>query len=54
MEKEYSLKRRVYRNGDGLVITLPKIWVEREGISEGSTVELRFNTVPGLKVLLVK
>jgi len=53
-EKEYSLKRKIYRQGGGLVICLPKIWIQREGLKDGDHVEIRFDSVPGLKVIPVK
>jgi antitoxin component of MazEF toxin-antitoxin module len=53
-EKEYSVKRKVYRQGGSLLISLPKIWVDREGIKNGDELEIRFDSVPGLKVLPTK
>lgn len=53
-KEEYSVKRTVYRQGSGLVVCLPKIWLEREGIKEGDKLEILFDSVPGLKVLPVK
>jgi len=53
-EKEYSVRRKVYRQGGSLLISLPKIWVVREGIKDGDELEIRFDSVPGLKVLPTK
>lgn len=53
-EKNYSVKRKVYRQGGSLLVSLPKIWVDREGIKEGDQLEILFDSVPGLKVLPVK
>jgi antitoxin component of MazEF toxin-antitoxin module len=53
-DKEYSLRRKVYRQGGSLYVSLPKIWVDREGLKEGDELEIRFDSVPGLKVLPTK
>jgi antitoxin component of MazEF toxin-antitoxin module len=50
MEKEYSVKRKVYRQGGSLLISLPKIWVDREGIKEGDKLQINFDSFRGLKV----
>jgi len=54
MSKEYVVKRKLHEQGGSLLVTLPKIWTEREGLKEGDRVEIRFDSVPGLKVLPVK
>ena len=54
MSKEYSVKRKLQEQGGSLLVTLPKIWLQREGLKEGDQVEIRFDSVPGLKVLPVK
>jgi antitoxin component of MazEF toxin-antitoxin module len=54
MSKEYSVKRKLHKQGGSLLVCLPKIWLDREELQEGDEVEIRFDSVPGLKVLPTK
>ncbi len=54
MSKEFAVKRKLQQQGGSLLVTLPKLWTTREGLVEGDEVEIRFDGVPGLKVLPAK
>lgn len=55
MSREYILRRKVFRLGNpgGLVITLPKVWVEATGLVAGHEVLVVFDEYEYLKVMPV-
>jgi len=43
MPKEYKIKRKLQEQSGSYFVTLPKIWVESEGLKEGDVVSVKFN-----------
>lgn len=52
-KKEYILRRKVFKLGNpgGLVITLPKVWVEANELQEGEEIMVAFDNYDYLKVI---
>jgi hypothetical protein len=49
-ERQYALKRKIIRIGSSFGITIPQFILEQKGLKKGSTVKLRFNSIPGILV----
>ena len=50
MKKNYTVKRKLQEQGGSLLVTLPKVWVEREELKEGDTVKIEFDSFDGVHV----
>jgi antitoxin component of MazEF toxin-antitoxin module len=42
---DYVVTRKVHRMGGSLLVALPKIWTEANGIERGGTVEVAFDGI---------
>jgi len=50
MAKEYAVKRKLQDQGGSLLVSLPRIWVDSEGLQEGDEVLIKFDSSKGLRL----
>lgn len=51
---EYSVRRKLHNQSGSLLISVPKIWADAEGLRAGDEVLVVFDSKPGLQVLPIK
>ena len=49
MSREYTVKRKLQEQSGSYFVTLPKIWVEAEGLKEGDIMSVVFNDIVKIK-----
>jgi hypothetical protein len=51
---EYSVKRKLHNQSGSLLMSVPKIWADAEGLKAGDEVLITFDSKPGLQVFPIK
>lgn len=50
----YAVKRRLHDQGGSLLVTLPKLWTDKEGLQAGDQVLIEFDSSEGLRLFPCK
>jgi phosphate uptake regulator len=45
MTQEYKVERKLQEQSGSYFVTLPKIWVEAQGLKQGDTMSVKFNGI---------